>query len=95
MGKLTFVFSIALILFFFVGFLVFTIKENKVLKEEKKKLEEESKIQKKQKSKEKEVTKEKEEKLEKIKTGDDTIRFDASVDVLSDISKKRKSKPSK
>lgn len=79
----------------FIVFLLFCTKENKMLKQEKKKLEEEKEKQENTKKKIKEVTKEKEEKLDKIKTGDDTSRFNASLDVLSDVSKKRRTKSSK
>lgn len=95
MGSLTLWLSVILIGVFIVFLLFCTIKENKVLKQEKKKLEEEKEKQQKTKNKIKEVTKEKEEKLDKIKTGDDTSRFNASLDVLSDVSKKRRTKSSK
>lgn len=101
MGSLTLWLSVILIGVFIV-FLLFCTKENKILKQEKKKLEEEKKKLEEEKEKQentkkkiKEVTKEKEEKLDKIKTGDDTSRFNASLDILSDVSKKRRTKPSK
>lgn len=79
----------------FLVFLIGAVKNNRQLKKELKQLEDEKEAKQKQLAKQKEVVKEKEEKKQTLSYGSDDSRFNASVDILSDISKKRKSKSSK